>query len=600
LAQIAPIRFTEFVKDILELIDGHTDVQVTDGSGDEKQDILSIDKNGSRHITQCKHKIDYKENHSGDEIDLLFSACFRKNCKNALYVTNTDLTIQAKRYINDNEYSRRDTKEPNTPVIDFWNGHRIWNKIKNNNQIINKWFSGLGQTHGVRNLHFKIIINQLPDKSIWNKNYTTQVMHNLSLDSNFEQIDEGDLFVGNIQDGIEINVSPDFALEDELSVRFINPYANHPGSQEALCAFKVNVRVNDQLDIFNPEEIAAQIVKYFSTNLLPEDDGEKWWHIMTTGINGLIFIYDIQKPVEVLLASGISYIKYDGNICKESDYVLLDHECNHFTRLVDDDTGLWKMDNKDYNIGIFFEQKLHPMEVFSHNQAQLKQLDTFRDLPLNAITGVDRKLMGTVRNFMHPDWLVLYSENQEYFWTYTTDTTEKKKLATEKAIRDLGLEILAVKNRDKENIFGNISTDHIPEFYITNATDFLSTPILLNERIFWFTKQIVLTKKFEPETWSKLITYKLEFESINGYDRLDLGEHVIKTSQFNSLLYDFFTLRGQQMLDIKLQGNLMTVNLRTRERRYMSSSQVIKSNVAEFERICFELESILPQNATHD
>src|SRR5436309_487692 len=90
LARIGSGRFVDFVIDVLVEVEGHRLVERTDGPGDEKQDILTLDPAGRRHLTQCKHTLNYEENTSGDELDLLFGACYRKNCAAALYVTNAD------------------------------------------------------------------------------------------------------------------------------------------------------------------------------------------------------------------------------------------------------------------------------------------------------------------------------------------------------------------------------------------------------------------------------------------------------------------------------------------------------------------------------
>ena len=106
LSRIGSDRFVEFVTDVLVHVEGHKLVDKTDGPGDEKQDILTLDPKGQRHLTQCKHTTKYEDKTSGDELDLMVTACLRKNCRSALWVTNADLTPQAKRYVNDGEYLR--------------------------------------------------------------------------------------------------------------------------------------------------------------------------------------------------------------------------------------------------------------------------------------------------------------------------------------------------------------------------------------------------------------------------------------------------------------------------------------------------------------
>lgn len=143
-------KFPEFILDILIHVEGHKAVDITDGPGDEKQDILTLTPDGERHLTQCKHKVDHTQNFDGDELDLLLGACIRKNCSKAAIVANSDFTPQAKRYVNDKEYLRGTSQDKSVyPEIDYWNGAKIWDRIAYNQNILNKWFSGLGQTQSL-------------------------------------------------------------------------------------------------------------------------------------------------------------------------------------------------------------------------------------------------------------------------------------------------------------------------------------------------------------------------------------------------------------------------------------------------------------------
>ncbi|MDE3167295.1 MAG: restriction endonuclease, partial [Acidobacteriota bacterium] len=133
LSRIGSDRFVEFIADVLVHVEGHTFVDKTDGPGDEKQDILTLRPDGQRHLTQSKHTARYGDNSSGDELDILVAACLRKNCRSALYVTNADLTVQAKRYVTDREYERGwPAAAEFRPDIDYWNGDRIWHRIAGN------------------------------------------------------------------------------------------------------------------------------------------------------------------------------------------------------------------------------------------------------------------------------------------------------------------------------------------------------------------------------------------------------------------------------------------------------------------------------------
>lgn len=167
LSTVGPHRFQEFVADVLVLTQGHTLVDITGGPGDEKQDILTLTPDGQRQLTQCKHTVNYEAKSSGEDLDQMFSAAFRKNCQVALYVTNSDLTPQAKRYINDQEYLRGSQVDPSlVPSVHYWNGRHIWERIADHAQLLNKWFSGAGQVHGLRTVTVRMVTTKMPDREV--------------------------------------------------------------------------------------------------------------------------------------------------------------------------------------------------------------------------------------------------------------------------------------------------------------------------------------------------------------------------------------------------------------------------------------------------
>src|SRR5690242_5583749 len=74
LGQISYAKFPEFIRDILIKIENHTLIDITDGPGDEKQDILTLTPDGQRCLTQCKHTSSINSHHNGDELDILVAA----------------------------------------------------------------------------------------------------------------------------------------------------------------------------------------------------------------------------------------------------------------------------------------------------------------------------------------------------------------------------------------------------------------------------------------------------------------------------------------------------------------------------------------------
>ncbi len=159
LAQIPYDKFPELVEDLLVEAEGHIRVDVTDGPGDEKQDILTKTKAGERHLTQCKHTTKHTEKSSGDGLDVLFGACHRKNCRHGLYVTNGELTPQAKRYITDDEFRRLAS---GALELDYWDAKRIWERIERSPNVLKKWFGGMVQADGLRLFYFDIVVQNCP------------------------------------------------------------------------------------------------------------------------------------------------------------------------------------------------------------------------------------------------------------------------------------------------------------------------------------------------------------------------------------------------------------------------------------------------------
>jgi hypothetical protein len=106
LSKIGSDKFPEFILDLLVHVKKHRAIDMNDGPGDEKQDILTITPTGERHVTQSKHTENCNQKSNGDDLDLFFGACQRKDCPLGLFATIADLTPQGKRFITDKEYAR--------------------------------------------------------------------------------------------------------------------------------------------------------------------------------------------------------------------------------------------------------------------------------------------------------------------------------------------------------------------------------------------------------------------------------------------------------------------------------------------------------------
>jgi len=305
LSQIGFDKFPEFILDILTKIEGHKALDVTDGQGDEKQDIITINPQGERCLTQCKHTVDYKSHYNGDDLDLMVAACMRKNCKESIFATNSDLTPQGKKYVTDEEYNRGFINPKDCPSINYWNGYKIWEKIKTNQDIINKWFSGLGQVHGLRSFKFDLTIYELPfNKSKLNESDAFDNFLNiLSKLDWIEEISNGLHYKATISDEIQVNIKRWFQFTDGLDLNFVLPEDDLSFFNKPLFALTIEVVLNDSKEKFTPRLIQKTIIQKFSDDVLNNLDNKNWWHLTASQIKSFIYLHDISEPREIDLTS---------------------------------------------------------------------------------------------------------------------------------------------------------------------------------------------------------------------------------------------------------------------------------------------------------
>ena len=284
LAQIAHSNFPEFIADILRTVENHSDIQITDGPGDEIQDILSTTSKGERQLTQCKHTSDAKHHVTSEGLDALFAACHRKMCRYGLLATNSDLTVQAKRYVTDREYGRfSNTFGGATVEIDYWNESRLWERISTSTAILGKWFSGMGQTHGLRSFWFYVVAHKCPEVTP-HKIESTELINAARSLTNIEQ------------DGTtRIKLSPQFTfpVEDsfisdlQLGVNFTPGNGDRLAVTVPLPAVKVSVSIDRSVGVYSPSAFRDTIAKFITSAIGPLSSGD-WWHVIATAPQAFI------------------------------------------------------------------------------------------------------------------------------------------------------------------------------------------------------------------------------------------------------------------------------------------------------------------------
>ena len=597
LGQIGFDRFPEFILDILTKVEHHTMVDITDGPGDEKQDILTISPEGKRCLTQCKHTSNPSDHYNGDDLDTLVAACMRKDCRMAFFATNSDFTPQGKKFVNDKEYLRGWPDKDDPIVIEYWNDIKIWDKIKANADILNKWFGGLGQTHGLRNFKFDVTVQQLPyEKGKQPSNNFEEILSLLLEKSLIKEIIPGIEYEALMNNGIKIFIKKWFQFTGRLDIKYVMPGDKADFINQFLYALSIEVSIPATIPKYAPTQIRESVVRYLFEGILTEIDGNKWWHITSGQSRSFVFLHEIGEPRQITLDSAQTFVKVNHHeVVQELLYCKLQDTEFELIPNDEDDTVIWRHKTTGIDVIQIFEEKLNPAEVYEHQIIQLHNINEYAAYTFKAIRGIDKLMMMRVRRILNLEWLALQQNNDTLIWGYPPDTKKSELNKIEKQLTVLGLKVLGVTDEDRDYILSNVQKDMPPPSFIYQSeTNKLTFPVSLNERVFWLQKNLMLSKELDEYGAIELLKYKYTFENLNGFENMGGKETMhTHTSELPNLLLDMFTFRGRRMLDIGINDNPITVMIRFREGSIESSNDSTLKCVEEFTGIYNEITNLL-------
>lgn len=447
LSRIGHNRFPEFILDILVHVKGHNPIDITDGPGDEKQDILTEDETGRRHLTQCKHTSNYNDHYSGNELDFLFGACFRKNCTKGLFVTNSDLTPQAKRYITDKEYARGWTGPHNSlPVLSYWNGAKIWELIAKNSAILNKWFSGMGQTHGLRRFSFDLIIQHLPSGKP-PRAKCPDIVDSIKNKSNIREIEQSHSYEVSLNETFRFIISDWFHNDLDLGVPYVMPVTEYELVNIPLWALKVQVEISNDVERYNPASYRDLIVKFLGENALDTLPASEWWYLVATPPQAFLFLQDIVEPKVISVTSAESYVKVGSDtVNTEKDWVFLNDD-KSLVRIEDDDKSLqWRDVQSEIDIFLMFEQRPHPISDYQHHIRQHQIVNKIRNYKFRIVENASIEVIEKVRRIVDPRWVVMQMDGKHVLWALPPNEKTKKIQEIENALKRQKINILYIKD----------------------------------------------------------------------------------------------------------------------------------------------------------
>jgi hypothetical protein len=598
LSRLGSDRFVDFVVDVLVQVDGHKLVDRTDGPGDEKQDILTLDPIGRRHLTQCKFTINYEENTSGDELDLMFAACTRKNCESGLYVTNADLTVQAKRYVTDREYARG-AKIPleHLPAIDYWNGSRLWQRVSKSNEILNKWFSGTAQAHALRRFHVDLMFTRMPsgdpcslDAAAFGQELTA-AGHKVVTAPQSMSADV------SVNDQLRINISDWFRAAGDLGVPFLLPQGGaahgHPGMP--IRTIRAQALLSEKVGAFNAGMYRDQIASVLAS-VLPDPGEGAWWHVVATGPQAFVFLQDVGKAVLASIEEPRAFVRAAGTMTEEKRYAFEPPASWHRVTDPDDpEDDAWHDEGRQTEIRMLVDQDVHPVSAFDLHLRQVQVIQKLRDHSFRAVAKPDATVIDAVRRLSHPDWFVLQSSNGVVLWAYPPGADPKDVEKLERALRRRGVQVQEVRDEDREHIVNAIDTHPTDVGTIVSSGQASTTPVRLDRRTFWLSRAQALQARPGAATALEVLKIKAGYELRHGYDLLGgKAEGTFASEELRRLLFDPLTFRGKRMMDVGLSGGMVSLHLRIRDGNVVSARELVGNYLHEFESLWAEVLKHLP------
>ena len=593
LARIGYDEFPEFIRDVLVKVEGHTPVDITDGPGDEKQDILTIARDGRRCLTQCKHTTNVNSHYNGDDLDLLVAACLRKDCRNAFFVTNGDLTPQGKKYVTDEEYMRGWPLKEDPIKIDYWNNLKLWDKIQGNADIMHKWFAGLGQTHGLRSFKFDLSVQKLPFNSS-DSSQLGELIEQLKMLGVVQEVVNRLHYEANIEPGIKVNVKQWFQLSGEIDINYLPPGDDHEFAYKALYSLTVEVVITTT-ERYTPKQMRENAVRFLLENILTDLPEGQWWHILVSQSTGFIYLHDIGEPRKLVVDSAETFVKVGANpICYEREYCTLGKDFS-IKATEEDDDDIYYHTASECQVVQLFDQRIHPVMEYNYQIIQQHQLSNLVDYTFRAVDKIDAGMMMRVRRMLPLNWIAFQQNNDALLWSFPPDTDNEQIELTERKLEVMGIKVLHVRDEDRERILKDVHKGIGPaRFFIHGEMDRLSFPVDLKGRIFWISKYLQMDQLIGEEQAMELVKFKFAYENEHGYDNMR-GETTLHThsSELPEILFDIKTFRGSRTLDVAILKNPVWISIRFSSRETKSSDPLAKEAVAHFMQCYREIEALL-------
>lgn len=360
LQQISYAALPELVADLLR-IEGHMNVAVVDGSGDEGRDVHSVLPDGTRQLTQCKHHDDPKSKISVDELDKVVMAGLRKGYQNLLIVTNTDLTAPAHKYVLDQDYS----KSPPLAAISViaWTAQSLWDRLGKRAELLNKWLSGIAQVHALQNFRVMLLPLRMPDESPLLGNADFAAMH-----AHVEKHMPGDVDAPrtlSLKHGAQVTVEEYVASIAD----FRSPTASD--LESGLYPHHVlECRFSTQQQPLVPTALITEALECLAPWLrtLASLSDTSWISVLASRPMATAFVHSTSSATELVLGDHSAFVITHEAVEREDEYVLA-ATAGWKREIDDDDTSVFRLGETEVHANLNMEVAMSAMEYdFQHAQ----------------------------------------------------------------------------------------------------------------------------------------------------------------------------------------------------------------------------------------
>jgi hypothetical protein len=196
---------------------------------------------------------------------------------------------------------------------------------------------------------------------------------------------------------------------------------------------------------------------------------------------------------------------------------------------------------------------------------------------------------------MHADWQVLQSNEDELFWAYPHSTESAVISNVVDVLITHGIVSEPVTDSERDAILNRVDTTPEATAMFAPEHGLLVHPLQLDRRIFTITQEFDLSQPLTVDDYAALAKLKFEYEAHRGYQFLKENEkRRIAGKELPKFLFDIFSIRGTQMLDMGGNATGFLIQLRIRETSSASAASLSGGYITDFTSAVEAIRRVLP------